>query len=97
MFERGGRKGEHKKKPGGTPLDTPVFFFFGLRFLASARPSRTGAGVFSLSAGESREPKPTMVVAPDADGRQRHYRTLDEKLVPMKPTTLGTFSARRLR
>lgn len=38
--------------------------------------------------GESREPRPVMVVQRDADGHQRHYRTLDEKLVPLAATTV---------
>jgi len=38
-----------------------------------------------LKQGETNEPPPQMVVPKDADGRQRHYRTLDEKLIPHRP------------
>jgi len=42
-----------------------------------------------IKPGESREPKPTMVLPKDADGHQRNYRNLDEKLVPYKPNILA--------
>eukprot|EP01102_Stenamoeba_stenopodia_P000007 TRINITY_DN0_c0_g6_i1.p1 TRINITY_DN0_c0_g6~~TRINITY_DN0_c0_g6_i1.p1 ORF type:complete len:502 (-),score=143.13 TRINITY_DN0_c0_g6_i1:17-1522(-) len=53
-----------------------------------------------LKQGESDEPPPQMVVPKDADGRQRHYRTLDEQLVAVRPgginvgTLVGIISGR---
>jgi G patch domain/KOW motif-containing protein len=56
-----------------------------------ARPGRLGLGAQPsttnpkekkyIRPGESREAKADLVLARDADGRQRNVRTLDEKLV----------------
>jgi len=42
-----------------------------------------------IKPGESREPKPTMILPKDADGRQRNYKTLNEELVPYKPNVIA--------
>mmetsp|Transcript_16463 Transcript_16463/g.27205 ORF Transcript_16463/g.27205 Transcript_16463/m.27205 type:complete len:367 (+) Transcript_16463:397-1497(+) len=39
-----------------------------------------------IKPGESRNPKPMFQLAPDADGRQRHVKTANDKLVELKPT-----------
>lgn len=45
--------------------------------------------------GEEENTRGEMTVAADADGKIRHYRTLDEKLIRRRPTYLAPVCRRR--